>query len=100
MNKQTGLLLIALLMSLLVGCATPPFNPPPPGILVAPPTIPASQPFASAYVFRDGSFVGAGNHRWISLNKEIVATLLTHERIELRLQPGRHEILAAFSQAV
>jgi hypothetical protein len=91
-RKQTRLLLAALLMSCLGGCALPPYNPPPPGILVTPPAIPASEPFARAYIFRDDSFTGSANHRWVSLNKEVVATLLTKERIELLLRPGRHEI--------
>jgi hypothetical protein len=82
----------ALFMSFLAGCATAPFNPPPPGILVAPPVIAASEPFATVYVFRDGSFTGSANHRWISLNKDVVATLRIRERVELRLPLGRHEV--------
>jgi hypothetical protein len=91
-RKQIQPLLAAVFMSLLVGCATVPFNPPPPGILVAPPVIAASEPFATVYVFRDASFTGAANHRWISLNKDVVATLRIKERVELRLPLGRHEV--------
>jgi hypothetical protein len=82
----------ALLMSVLGGCATVPFNPPPPGILVAPPVIAASEPFATVYVFRDASFTGAATQNWISLNKDLVASLGIRERIELRLPLGRHEV--------
>jgi hypothetical protein len=82
----------ALFISFLAGCATAPFNPPPPGILVAPPVIAASEPFATVYAFRDGSFHGSANHRWISLNKDVVATLKIRQRVELRLPLGRHEV--------
>lgn len=91
-NGAARLLMAALLMCVLGGCALPPYNPPPPGILVAPPAIQPSEPFATLYVFRDGSFAGAVNHRWVSLNSEVVGTLMTNERIELRLRPGHHEI--------
>jgi hypothetical protein len=43
-------------------------QPPPHGLLVAPPTIPAGDPSAKVIVYRDETFAGSANHRWLSFD--------------------------------
>jgi hypothetical protein len=43
-------------------------------------------------VFRDGSFVGYLNYRWVTLDKRVVANLLPSQRTEFDLPPGSYEL--------
>lgn len=67
-------------------------HPPPAGLLVAPPAIPQSEPAVAVTVYRDGTFAGSANNRWLSLDKHLIASLMPLERVEFNVPPGRHEL--------
>lgn len=67
-------------------------HPPPRGLLVAPPAIPRGESVAKVVVYRDGTFAGSANHRWLSFDKHLIATLLPLQRVEFEVIPGRHEL--------
>lgn len=67
-------------------------HPPPHGLLVAPPVIAKTEPATRVIVYRDGTFVGSANNRWLSLNKQLIASLMPLQRVEFDVSPGRYEV--------
>jgi len=67
-------------------------QPPPKGLLVAPPAIAQSEPSVKVVVYRDGTFAGSANNRWLSLDKHLIASLMPMQRVEFSITPGRHEL--------
>ena len=67
-------------------------HPPPKGLLVVPPVIPEAEPSVAVVVYRDGTFAGSANNRWLSLDKRLIASLMPLERVEFSVTPGSHEL--------
>lgn len=67
-------------------------HPPPKGLLVAPPAIPPSEPSVKVVVYRDSTFAGSANNRWLSLDKHLIASLMPMQRVEFSVPPGRYEL--------
>lgn len=88
------LLALGILAVSLTGCA-PLGRPegPPDHLINAPHLSPrAGEPSATLTLYRDGSFTGSFNYRWIALDGQVVASLKPLQRVELRVAPGSHEV--------
>ena len=51
-----------------------------------------AEPHAIVVVYRDSSFTGAANYRWVGLDGSVIAGLLTAQRTQFAVSPGHHTV--------
>lgn len=65
----------------------------PDDLIYAPASPRPGDPSATVTIYRDGSFTGTLNYRWIALDGQVVARLEPLQRVELLVAPGNHEVV-------
>ena len=64
----------------------------PDDLIVVPDEPAAGAPAAKATIYRDGSFTGTLNYRWVGIDGAIVGRLAPLQRVDLSVTPGDHDI--------